>query len=67
MSLRHDTNGFSKNFDSVAAQRHEGGERVRLVAAKSKPTFHIDPAEQENCVHAVVYVVGVDIRLTVCA
>jgi putative tryptophan/tyrosine transport system substrate-binding protein len=56
-----------EEFDLIAAKRHEGGERVRLVAAKSKPTFHIDPAEQEHCVHAVVYVVGVDIRLTVCA
>jgi len=29
---------FLEEFDSIAPERHESSERVRLVAAKSKPT-----------------------------
>src|SRR5271166_6957799 len=53
-----------KKFNPFAAKGHKGRERFRLVAAKRKPAFHIDAAEQEHSIHAMMDIAGVNISLT---
>ena len=50
-----------EEFELRAAQRHELGEALRVVAAEGEPSLHVDAAEQEGGVDAVVDVALVDV------
>ena len=52
-----------EELELLAPERHEGGEALGLVPAEGEPPLHVDAAEQERGVDAVVDVALVDVGL----